>query len=404
MIDLDGFKEINDTLGHAAGDRVLVVTADRIRAVVDRSTTGTALAARLGGDEFAILLTTGGRPAAVALAEQVLAAADAPIPLPGRGVVARVSVGVTAPAGPDADPERLLREADLALYQAKAHGKGCYREYHPDMSADLLRRWRLESDLTEALGRDQFELAFQPIVEMRTSTVLGFEALVRWRHPERGLLTPDAFLPDAAALGLLPAIDRWVLREACARTRQWRVRRPGLTLSVNVSAEYIASGQLVDDVVAALAAGLPADALTVEVTETALVADMAMAADVLAAVRRLGVHVAVDDFGIGYSSLAYLHRLPIDTVKIDRSFVQSLAENVDAPIVDVILVLAERMNLHTVAEGIEYPEQAHRLRDLRCERAQGYLYSRPMPAGQVAGFLAAQALDPADLAQARVPV
>jgi diguanylate cyclase len=397
MVDLDGFKSVNDTLGHAAGDELLVVAANRLRAAAEAAD-GSALAVRLGGDEFAILLPHGGQPAARRTAERLLETLAAPLSLTGRRLAVRASIGVAVGGRAQTETRELLRSADLALYEAKAHGKGCFREYDESMSAQLHRARELELELSDAIAGEQLELVYQPIVDLRTGAVHGLEALVRWRHPQLGWLPPDAFLPVAEATGLMPALDRWVLARACEQARLWYAVQSGLVVNVNVSAAYLGSGALTRDVRSILAAtGLPPHALTIEVTETAILADVEAAARTLSKLRQRGVRVALDDFGVGYSSLSHLHRLPIDIIKVDRSFVRDVADTAAGSIIDLIIALGRRLDIETVAEGVEDEAQAERLRQMRCTRAQGYLFSRPMPADAVSGYLVAAGPHPIGL-------
>src|SRR5256886_3097170 len=338
LVALDGFKAVNDPLGHGAGDELLTVVGARIGAIVPRS----ALAARLGGDEFAVLLPAGTtRPEALTAAEQVLATLADPITVAGMEAMTGASIGV-AFAETGAENGQLLRDADIALYAAKAAGRACYRVFEPGMHAETLARVQLENDLAHALIRDEFEIAYQPIVDLPDGRVTGLEALLRWRHPTRGLLMPAAFLPTAEQAGLLPACDRWILSNACRQLARWRNRHPDLTVSVNISAGYLVDKTLPADVQAALsAAGLAPEALTVEITESALVTDLDRAAEVLRQVKALGVRVALDDFGTGYSSLAYMRALPIDILKIDRSFVADLSTSeMENTLTGAILALA----------------------------------------------------------------
>jgi diguanylate cyclase (GGDEF)-like protein len=402
MVDLDGFKSVNDTLGHAAGDELLVVAADRLRAAVGAAD-ASALAVRLGGDEFAILLPRGGRPAARRMAEQVLSALAVPMSLTGRRLAVRASVGVAVGGQAQTETRNLLRDADLALYEAKALGKGCFREYDERMSARLHRARELELELSDAITAGQLDLVYQPIVDLHTGAVHSVEALVRWHHPQLGRLSPDAFLPAAEATGLMPALDRWVLGRACAQARVWHAVRPDLVVNVNVSAAYLGSGTLTSDVQSVLdATGLSPHRLTIEVTETAILADLEAAARTLSMLRHLGVRVALDDFGVGYSSLSHLHRLPIDIIKVDRSFVRDVADNAAGSIIDLIIALGRRLDIDTVAEGVEDEPQAERLRLMRCTRAQGYHFARPVPADAVAEHLVAAVPQPVGLATTRL--
>jgi diguanylate cyclase (GGDEF)-like protein len=372
MIDLDGFKAINDSLGHQAGDRLLVTVAERLAAAGQSGSD--VLVSRLGGDEFAVLLDTGGQHRAIQLAGWMLAAAAEPITLQTRTVSVRASAGIATGAHDD-----LMRHADLALYGAKAAGKGQWRVFDPAMQAEVDARLQREADLAHGA----LEVRFQPIVELATRRINAAEALIRMRHPEHGILTPDQFLGAARDQGRLPEFDRWVLRQACAQAAVW----PTLAVSVNLSAEYLAAGTVVGDVTAALAANrLPGTALVVEVTETALVADLDAAAATLAQLQALGVRVALDDFGTGYSSLSYLRRLPVDILKIDRSFVQDL-DTGDARLLTAVVAMAGSLGLTCVAEGVEHESQAVALREMHCERAQGYLFARPMPADELTRLL-----------------
>ncbi|MFI5914278.1 EAL domain-containing protein [Dactylosporangium sp. NPDC051541] len=328
-----------------------------------------ATPARLGGDEFAVLLSGAG---GAALARDILARF--------AGGAVRASIGV-ASARPGGGGEALLRDADAALYQAKEFGKGAYRIFDDELAAQLQARRALEEDLRTAVVGDQLRLVYQPIVNLDSGTPLGAEALVRWEHPRLGLLAPDKFLPAARSAGLLPDIDRWVLRTAVRAIGAHRVLEPRQDVHVNVSAEYLAAGTLGVDVREALtSAGVPAHALVVEVTESALIDNLDAAARSLNELRRLGVRVALDDFGVGYSSLAYLRRLPVDIIKIDRSFVRDLhSDDSSGVLVDTIVQLAHGLGLSCVAEGVEDEGQAVRLRALRCGQAQGYLFARPQP-------------------------
>jgi diguanylate cyclase len=376
MIDLDGFKAVNDTLGHPAGDELLRVVAGRLL-LAAAPFEPSVLVSRLGGDEFAVLLPGGDLPAARGLADRILAAVAEPVPMLARTVSVRASIGIAV--APDPSPD-LMRDADLALYSAKEHGKGCHRVFEASLAAAVAERTRLEADLADAIAGGQLEVAYQPVVDLGTGATVGAEALVRWCHPGRGPLLPAGFLPVAEELGLLPDIDRWVLATACEQAAAWRVARPGFRVGVNLSAAYLATGTVTADVARVLAAtGLPGAALTVEVTETALGADVDRAAAAFSGLRSLGVRVALDDFGVGYSSLAYLRRLPVDTIKIDRSFIQDLdTSDADTTLVRTVITLARDLGLRCVAEGVETAGHAARLRALGCGLAQGYHFTPPL--------------------------
>jgi diguanylate cyclase len=390
MIDVDGFKRVNDSLGHAAGDRLLTAVAQRLRSVL-RST---ELMVRVGGDEFAILVTdaTGAGDGAL-VAERLLGGLSAPLEFEGRSIQIGVSIGVAAWTGGDRDPDDLLRNADVAMYAAKAGGRARYRVYEPGMSRAAVARAELESDLRIALERDEFDLCYQPIVDLRSGVMLGFEALLRWNHPVRGLVPPGEFVPVAEETGAIGAIDRWVLGRACREAVRWQRLRPGLGVSVNFSAGQFSRGDLIETVTDALVvAGLPPSRLTLEVTETSLMDDADTTVSRLAALSALGIRIAIDDFGTGYSSLAYLRRLPVSLIKIDKVFVDGLGTDADAePLVQAIMALAASFDLATVAEGVETDRQREVLRSLGCQAAQGYLFARPLSPAAVDALLCASA-------------
>jgi diguanylate cyclase (GGDEF)-like protein len=387
LVDLDGFKAVNDSLGHAAGDELLVAVAGQLRGCAGPADT----VARLGGDEFALLLPAVEGAADVAdVAEQIIDRLSAPVTLVDGEVTVRASVGgALADPADRTDADRLLRDADVALYAAKADGKGRYRLADAHLRANARDQMRLDRQLRGAVGRGELEVHYQPIIELSSSRVTGAEALLRWRHPERGLLAPGTFLPAAESAGLMPDIDRWVLREACRQAVEWRHHTPHFSVSVNISAGHLTNTTLVRDVTAALTvSGLPPAALLLELTETALVTDTDVAATVLAELAALGVRVALDDFGTGYSSLTYLRSLPIHTIKIDRSFISGLGDGAaNDAVTRAILDLAGTLGLHQVAEGVETDDQASRLRGLQCTYGQGYHFSRPVPPTQLSELL-----------------
>jgi diguanylate cyclase (GGDEF)-like protein len=382
LVDLDRFKTINDTYGHAAGDAVLVAVAGRLRSAAS----GLGTVARLGGDEFVVLLEDVTEAAAVAVAEDILTRLRGPVAVLGVTLHVRASVGlVLVPAGGGADPHTLIQEADLALHEARAAGRDCARVFVPGTQGDVADRIQLDRELRDALDADQFRLFYQPIVTLDgPGRITGVEALLRWEHPRRGLLTPPYFLDRAEALTLMPALTRWTLREACRQAARW-----GTTVNVNISASQVLDPALVEHVAGALAtSGLPPDRLTLEITEHAILADVAAVAARLAEVKRLGVRLALDDFGTGYSSLTHLNALAIDVIKIDKSFVDQVADPASPAVTEALLQIAGTLGLTAVAEGVERLDQADRLTALGCGHAQGYYFARPMAADAFTALLA----------------
>ena len=387
MLDLDGFKTINDSLGHTAGDQLLVAAAQRLQNQLRPGDT----AARLGGDEFAILLEdVAGLDEVEALAERLLDVFREPFAIAGKHLLVTASLGV-AMNRPGEGAEELVRNADMAMYLAKSEGKACYRIYEPEMHDAALARLDLEAELRAALTAGQFVVHYQPTVRLGTGTVCGFEALVRWEHPERGLLPPADFIPIAEETGLIVELGRWVLNQACMQARAWQTENPDLELSiaVNLSPRQFRDPRLIDDVAAVLvSSGLAAKALTLEITESVLLDDREAAVACLYRLKALGVRVALDDFGTGYSSLGRLRELPIDVLKIDKAFIDGVATDVESSgLVEAILRMAETLALDTIAEGVERSDQAAQLAHLGSELVQGYLYSRPLPAAQIPEFL-----------------
>ena len=377
FLDLDDFKRINDSLGHAAGDTLLVQVAERLTGTVRPHD----LVVRLGGDEFVVLLELDEAAPAEPVLRRVQRVFGAPFDLDGRAVRVTASAGalVVEPGG-DHAAESLLERADAAMYTAKRSGPGRSAFFSTDMRKAALERLDLEGELGVALLRGQFHLVYQPVVRADDRTVVGHEALVRWAHPERGLVSPAEFIPIAEQSGQIVDLGRWVLREACQQARIWRGQHePGYTMSVNLSALQLSEPGLVRDVVSTLAAAdLPASALCLEITETALIAHPEQALAALRELRASGVTIALDDFGTGYSSLSHLHQYPVDTVKIDRSFVAQMGRTAASNgIVTAILHLAAHMDLTVVAEGVESLDQAELLDSLGCELLQGYALGRP---------------------------
>jgi diguanylate cyclase (GGDEF)-like protein/PAS domain S-box-containing protein len=388
LLDLDGFKTVNDSLGHTAGDELLVAVAQRLRAVLRPSDT----AARLGGDEFAVLLEdlTGGEEACE-VAERVLEAVDRPFALAGTEVVIHASVGIAVVGHLGADPEALLRNADAAMYSAKNGGKGCYRLFEPAMHSAAVARLQLEGDLRQAVEARQFVLHYQPVVSLTAGRVVALEALIRWQHPTRGLIPPADFIPIAEENGLIVDIGRWVLAAACRQARIWQEAHPhlSLTIAVNLSPRQLADPGLVGDVRRALAEScLAPETLTLEITESVLVDNVGGAIARLGELKDTGVRLAIDDFGIGYSSLGALGSLPVDTLKIDKAFIDGVTTGVEADaLVQAILRLARTFHLVTIAEGVERPDQLRRLEELGCDQIQGFCFSRPIPGDRVEALL-----------------
>jgi diguanylate cyclase (GGDEF)-like protein len=389
FLDLDGFKVVNDSLGHVAGDRLLIEVARRLSGCLRRGDT----AARIGGDEFAILLGDIGNPdRAPHVAERLIDALAEPITVLGREVFVSASIGIAHAQG---DAENLLRNADVAMYRAKRSGEaGAYAIFEPSMHAAVVERLELEADLRRAIERDELVLHYQPIVDLAGGQVVGLEALLRWAHPRRGLVTPFEFIPLAEETGLIVDLGRWVLHEACRQAAEWRddLRTGRPWVSVNLSGLQLLDGSLDAEVAAALAeSGLDPAGLTLEITETVLVQDVAAAVDHLEKLRALGVSIAIDDFGTGYSSLRYIGRFPADVLKIAKPFVDGLHAESDAALVRTIIALADSLGLRTVAEGIEDREQHARLSELGCMLGQGYLFARPL-APEAAGDMLRSAL------------
>jgi diguanylate cyclase (GGDEF)-like protein/PAS domain S-box-containing protein len=385
FIDLDDFKTINDSLGHAAGDELLVVVARRLESCLRPEDT----CARLGGDEFAIMIESISAPdAAVVVARRILAVVAEPLHVFGSEVVVHGSVGIALGTG-DQSTSEVLRSADLAMYRAKNDGKSRYALYEPSMHEDVLERLSLKADLQRSVVAEEFEVHYQPIVTLQTGAIAGLEALVRWRHPERGLVLPDEFIALAEETGLILPLGRFVLSSACRDVRRWRDRGFGdLGVSVNISAKQLASATLPAEVTAALAEfELEPSALTLEITESMLLDSQAVISR-LAELKRLGVRIAIDDFGTGYSSLNYLRRFPVDMLKIAKPFIDQIGSDEDQErLAEAILRLGGTLGLDTVAEGIEGAGQAERLRRLRCRYGQGFFFSPPLPAVDVDLFL-----------------
>jgi diguanylate cyclase (GGDEF)-like protein/PAS domain S-box-containing protein len=384
FMDLDDFKTINDSLGHAAGDRLLAEVGERLKGALRTADT----AARLGGDEFAILLEDGGDGVQAAdVAERIMQMLQAPFLLEGKEVFVRASVGIavadgTAGTGEDA-AEELLRNADVAMYMAKERGKGRYQMFEPEMHDTALRRLELKADLQRAVEHGEFVLHYQPVIELETGRINGVEALIRWVHPERGMVQPLEFIPLAEETGLIVPIGRWVLEQATRYAVELQERfpmDPPFHMAVNLSARQLARPEIVDEVRELLdETGLPPSTLVLEITESMVMQDMELAIERLKQLKELGVLLAIDDFGTGYSSLNYVRRFPVDILKVDKSFIDEVSEGGESSaLTAAVIELAGILNLTPVAEGIERPDQLERLMELKCDLGQGYLFARPL--------------------------
>jgi diguanylate cyclase (GGDEF)-like protein len=389
FVDVDEFKLVNDNLGHDTGDALLRGVAVRLQSAIRASDT----AARLGGDEFALLLEDLEPGGVTACAERVLAALSDPQVIGGRRLLSRASLGIAVSVGGDRDAGGLLREADVAMYQAKAQGKNRYVVFEPAMQERVRQRMELELDLHRAMESGEFVLFYQPVVDLRSEDVTGLEALVRWNDPGRGLVPPAEFIPLAEETGLMVPLGSWVLHEACRTAAAWRrdgVVEQDLCLAVNISARQLRDAGFLEDVRSALSAsGLPPAALKLELTESALISDTDAMVARLTELKELGVALSIDDFGTGYSSLGYLRRFPVDELKIDKSFVDDLlAVGTTASLAEVVVALGATLGMDTVAEGVETVDQVDALRRMGCGRAQGYYFHRPMPAAAIEQLLA----------------
>jgi diguanylate cyclase (GGDEF)-like protein len=381
FIDLDRFKNINDSLGHNTGDQLLVAIAARIGECLRPSDT----IARLGGDEFAILLDgLEDWTIATTVAERVQSELLKPFSLNGHEVYTTASIGIRLSIDGREDAENMLRDADTAMYRAKDNGKARHELFHSTMHTRAVALLKLENDLRRAIEREEFCVHYQPIVSLETEALVGFEALARWNHPERGLVPPDEFIPLAEETGLITEIGSWVLREACTQLRSWQsaMGREALTMSVNLSGKQLTQTDLIQQIENTLReTGLNPTWLRLEITESVVMENAELATNTLLQLRKLGVHLSIDDFGTGYSSLSYLHRFPVNTLKIDRSFIGRMAKgDENSEIVRTICTLANNLGMEVVAEGVETREQLELLRSLNCEYGQGYFFSKAVDA------------------------
>ncbi|MEO5364904.1 MAG: EAL domain-containing protein [Magnetococcus sp. WYHC-3] len=387
FVDLDRFKTVNDTLGHSAGDLLLQHVAERIGASVRVTDT----VARLGGDEFTVILTDIHTDQDVAhVAQKILDSLLRPLDLLGHEIFVGASIGIAMFPADGEDHDTLTKNADVAMYQAKEAGRGVYRFFSPDMHAETSKKLALEGQLRRAIDNDELLLHYQPKLELASGRVLGMEALVRWRRSASVMVSPAEFIPLAEETGLSLALGDWVLTEACRQTQQWRLEGLGdLRVAVNLSAREFHQPDLLERLEGHLRrSGLPARCLEIEITEGTALTELDWAVTVMNGMRSMGIHVAMDDFGTGYSSLSYLKRLPIDVIKIDRSFVGDLpADRVDSAIIAAIITMSRQMDLAVVAEGVESEAQFEFLRQVGCTQIQGYLISRPLEAAAFARFV-----------------
>jgi diguanylate cyclase (GGDEF)-like protein len=392
FLDLDRFKNINDSLGHTIGDQLLITIARRL----ENSIRETDMVARLGGDEFAILLEGIKTPAeTIYMSERVEKELTAPFMLSGHEVFTTTSIGIALSTTGYQHPEDILRDADTAMYRAKASGKACYQVFDKDMHARAVNLLRLETDLRRAIEREEFLVYYQPIVALESGQVAGFEALARWQHPELGFIAPAEFISAAEDTRLIIPLGLWVLRQACRQMAQWHWQSPAnrkLIISVNLSGKQFTQPDLVEQIKAILEeTHLDPSCLKLEITESVVMEDAEAAIAMLVGMKALGVRLSIDDFGTGYSSLSYLHRFPVDTLKIDRSFVSQISVSGDnAEIVRTIKTLATNLGMEVVAEGVETLEQLRRLSELECEYGQGFLFSRAVDREEAGSLIQAK--------------
>jgi diguanylate cyclase (GGDEF)-like protein len=389
-LDLDDFKVVNDTLGHHAGDQLLVAVAGRLHACLRPGDTP----ARMGGDEFTVLLADIASPhEVIGIAERLREQLRAPFALDGHRVVVNASIGITDSTTGGTSADELLRSADLAMYEAKRQGKGRHAVFAPAMDQRAQERLELEADLRAALEHEEFQLHYQPILDLDTGAIIQLEALVRWQHPRRGLLPPAQFIPLAEQIGLIVPLGAWILAQACRQAAAWQHRhhrQPPVAVSVNLSARELHQPDLAARIAQTLAeTGLDPERLHLEITESSMVDNPDVAIATLQALRDLGVHLAVDDFGTGFATLSSLKHLPADCLKIDRSFVDGLGQDAqDTAIVHAVIAFAKMLGLRITGEGIETPQQFEQLRALGCDYGQGYYFAKPLPSTGIDALLA----------------
>ena len=378
-LDLDQFKAVNDTFGHLAGDKLLSIVADRLRGLVRETDT----IARMGGDEFVIVQAPIADPAeATTLAQQIIAWISEPYDIEDQKATVGTSIGIAVSPGDGDTPDKMLRHADLALYRAKSEGRSTFRFFEPAMNEQMQARRIMEQDLRKALLAGEFELYYQPVVNLESNEISGFEALIRWNHPDRGQVPPATFIPLAEEIGFIIPLGEWVIREACLAASRWPEH---LNVAVNISAVQFRGSSLMTVIVNALAAsGLHPTRLEIEITESVLLRDREATLSMLHQLRSLGIRIAMDDFGTGYSSLTYLQSFPFDKIKIDRSFVKDITDNAGSLyIVRAVAALANGMGMAATAEGVETAEQLDKIAAVGCTEMQGYLFSKPLPVAEI---------------------
>ena len=389
FLDLDNFKNVNDSLGHAAGDQLLVSVAERLSLCLRVGDT----AARLSGDEFAVLVEEAVKPGdALAIAERITEVLRTPFLIDGKEIIVSTSIGITITTTGKENPEELLRNADVAMYTAKSQGKGQYVVFENKMHTALVERIEIENDLRRAVERQEFALHYQPIIELQTGRMTGMEALARWEHPTRGIISPMEFIPVAEETGLIIPLGRWVLETACRQARIWQNEYFGeepFAITVNLSGRQFQQASLIETIKTALKkSGLPPACLVLEITESMMLQNTEATILKLHEIKDLGVRLAIDDFGTGYSALSYLQRFPVDILKIDKSFVDKISSGREgAAVARAIITMSDTLNLKTVAEGIEKIEQKEVLQNLGCELGQGYHFARPLDAEAMDEFL-----------------
>lgn len=398
FLDLDNFKTINDTLGHAAGDELLISVAERLRACLRASDTP----ARLGGDEFAVLIEdTINMQGALLVAERIKKILSTPFSIGGRSVFVGTSIGIATTITGSESPEDLLRNADMAMYMAKNQGKGCYAIFENDMHETLTKRMKLETDLRQAIENKEFLLHYQPIIDFQAKQVIGMEALVRWNHPENGLISPMDFISVAEETNLIIPLGQWVLEEACLQAYKWQTEfncESALSITVNISSRQFHHSALVETVTAALSkSGLATQSLILEITENTMLENSEATQKKLRELKDVGVKLAIDDFGTGYSSLSYLQRFPVDILKIDKSFIDKIIQSKEgAAVAQAIITMGDTLHLKTIAEGVETSEQITKLQNLGCELGQGYYFAKPLNKDDMNSFLSNAHLDKTD--------